>query len=273
MIQAQKIPMIKRSAERHTLILSMLSRQEYVSIEAMADECGTSVQTIRRDLSELASQGRLVRYHGGARLSEPESEIPNFEHRNNSNSDAKMTACALLLDLVPDGASLFIAGGSTLAIAAKLLTRRENLTIVTNNLHAAVTLYDKVGFSVFVIGGWLRTASGSLIGEDASNALERFSLDFALISASGMTEEGDLLEFDETLIGPIRTMTKNARQRILIVDSSKFLAKGIVRANSLRDLDHMLTDSEPPPHLLDAIRANGVTLHLPNQSTRKATRD
>lgn len=266
MARAQKLTGMKRSAERHALILAMLQRQEFTSIEVLADACGTSVQTIRRDLSELANQGRLIRYHGGARLASPEVESPSFERRNSSNAEAKEAACSLLLDIIPDGATLFIAGGSTLAIAAGILKQKEKLTIVTNNLHAAVTLYDKAGFNVFVIGGWMRTASGSLVGEDAAAALDRFSLDFALVSASGLTDQGDLLEFDETLIGPIRTMMKNSRKRILIIDSTKYNANGIVRASSLRDIDLMLVDKPPSAPLTEIIQANGVSVRLPGDN-------
>lgn len=269
MNQSSRASNLKRSAERHALILSMLEVQEYVSIESMAEQCGTSAQTIRRDLSELAEKGQLVRYHGGARLPEQQPENPSYENRNSKNGVAKAAACELLLDLIPDGSTLFLAGGSTMAIAARVLLARENLTIVTNNLHAAMTLYDKSGFNVFVTGGWLRTASGSLIGEDAAHAVDRFSLDFALISAAGISEQGDLLEFDETLTGPVRTMLRNARQRVLVIDGSKYSAKGIVRATHLREFNHVVSDREPPETIRTVINDLGLTLHLPPKDRRR----
>ena len=100
--------------------------------------------------SELADKGQVVRYHGGAKLPDPSEDSPSYENRNSTNSDAKAAASELLLNLIPNGATLFLAGGSTLAIAARVLARRENLTIITNNIHAAVTLYDRAGINVFV---------------------------------------------------------------------------------------------------------------------------
>ncbi|MEJ5902524.1 DeoR/GlpR family DNA-binding transcription regulator [Ochrobactrum teleogrylli] len=262
MNQPSRSSNLKRSAERHALIMSTLEAEEYVSIESMAELCGTSVQTIRRDFSELADKGQVVRYHGGARLPDPSEDSPSYENRNSTNSDAKAAASELLLNLIPDGATLFLAGGSTLAISARVLARRENLTIVTNNIHAAVTLYDRAGINVFVTGGWLRTASGSLIGDDAASAVDRFALDFAIVSASGISDQGDLLEFDETLAGPVRTMIKNARERILVIDSSKFAAKGIVRANHIREIGHLLTDRSPGEHMRAMIEGFGCELHV-----------
>ncbi|WP_414474950.1 DeoR/GlpR family DNA-binding transcription regulator [Microvirga sp. M2] len=250
---------MKRSQERQALILSMLQSKGFVPIELMASTCGTSLQTIRRDLSELSRTGKVLRYHGGARLSEPK-RAENYRSRSASHVEEKRVAAELLVDQIQDGSSLFLAGGSTLTLVAEALLRRDRLTIVTNNLHAALTLYDKEGFNVHVVGGWIRTASGSLVGANAASEIGTFSLDAAIISTSAITEEGALLEYDESLVGPINAMIANARRTILVADCSKFGRTGIVRAAHLRDVDLLVTDRVVPSEFAELLQHYQIDL-------------
>ncbi|ABA81427.2 DeoR family transcriptional regulator [Rhodobacter sphaeroides] len=264
-----------RSLERHAVILGLLRQQEHVTIEAMAAACDASLQTIRRDLNQLGEDGRVVRYHGGARLAD-HARSATYEVRSASHVREKVAAGQLLARFIPDGATLFIAGGSTLALAAQELRACEGLTIVTNNLHAAVTLYDKTGFDVCVLGGTMRPASGSMIGEEAVRMIERYSLDFAVIGTCGISPDGALLEYDQSLVPPLLAMISNARRTVLVADGSKFGAKGIVRAAPLSAVNHFVTDRAPEGRAADLLARTGVKVHHPanpNLSSQDAAAD
>ena len=56
----------------------MVSRQGFLTMEALAHHFGVTVQTIRRDVSTLATEGRLSRYRGGAGFA---SSIENMEYQ------------------------------------------------------------------------------------------------------------------------------------------------------------------------------------------------
>ena len=258
---------MKRSQERHALILAMVESDEFVPIDAMAVACETSTQTIRRDLAQLSQEGRIIRYHGGARR-QPRESVPSYEARSASHVTEKKAAADLIADIIPDGASLFLAGGSTLGYVAQALLKRKGLTVVTNNLHAALTFYDKEGFRVHLVGGWLRTSSGSLVGATASQMIAEFSLDFAVVSTRGLTRDGWLLEYDQDLVGPVAAMLANAGVNILVADSSKFGSTGIVRAAHLKEIDHILTDRPLTKEYAALMAQNDVAVHVPGATAR-----
>ncbi|HWJ75152.1 MAG TPA: DeoR/GlpR family DNA-binding transcription regulator [Kaistia sp.] len=257
---------LKRRAEREALIMASVQAEGYVPIEKLAEICGTSTQTIRRDLAALSAEGKVERYHGGACLPTAVAPPPdsNFAKRSAVSVTEKAAAASLLADLIPDGASLFLSGGSTLAIAADVLSQRENLVVVTNNLQAALRLYDQESFQVLVAGGWIRTASGSLIGEDTINAIDRFSLDFCIISTASISPLGAILERDQSVAAPIVAMLQRARRKVLVVDGSKFNARGIVRTAFLHEMDYVLTDRPPPPHIKNLIDQSDTKLLVKN---------
>jgi DeoR family transcriptional regulator, glycerol-3-phosphate regulon repressor len=259
-----------RSPERQAVILDLLREREHVTIEAMAAACDASLQTIRRDLNQLCADGRVQRYHGGARLADL-ARSATYEARSASNVAEKEAAARLLAQVVPDGASLFLAGGSTLAMAAQQLRARSGLTIVTNNIHAAITLYDHVGFEVVVVGGAMRPASGSMIGEEAVRMIERYALDYAVIGACAVAEDGALLEYDRSLVPPILAMMANARETVLVADASKFAARGIVRAGHLDAVDRLVTDRTPSSAAAALLARHSVAVHAADHAdTRDA---
>lgn len=63
--------------QRQLRIVELVSKQGFLTLEALAQSFNVTVQTIRRDVNALATEGRLSRYRGGAGLS---SSIENMEY-------------------------------------------------------------------------------------------------------------------------------------------------------------------------------------------------
>jgi len=107
--------------QRQNLIVAMVNQRGSVSITEMQRKLKVSRETIRRDLVLLADRQALRKTHGGA-LSLERSE-PEIALREVINVDVKRTIGRRAASLVPDGASVILAGGSTVqAVAESLLT-------------------------------------------------------------------------------------------------------------------------------------------------------
>ena len=64
-------------------ILDIALRDGKVTVEGLAKHFGVTLQTIRRDLAELADAGRLERVHGGAVMPSGARSLPSFHLRPN----------------------------------------------------------------------------------------------------------------------------------------------------------------------------------------------
>ncbi|EJB08142.1 DeoR family glycerol-3-phosphate regulon repressor [Rhizobium leguminosarum] len=258
-----------RNFERHNVILAMLQTEEHATIDDMASLCKTSVQTIRRDLRELSLSGRILRFHGGARASPVD---PATAYDASSNLKQKEAAAGLLAEIIPDNASLFLAGGSTLAIAAEFLNLRNGLTVITNNLQAAKNLVKRADFEVHVIGGLSRPESGSIAGERAVEFIGQFKVDFAIVGTSGIDGDGTLLSYDQNLVAATRAMLENSRRRILIADGSKFQGGGVVRGVHLREFNILITDTKPVGAAAELVEAAGISIKYPPTQSYESAR-
>ena len=65
--------------ERFALILNLLAEKRTATVQELCEALNASESTIRRDLTELARQGRLNKVHGGATL--PDGQFLADERR------------------------------------------------------------------------------------------------------------------------------------------------------------------------------------------------
>jgi hypothetical protein len=120
------------------------------------------------------------------------------------------------------GSSLILNIGTTTEQVAHALRRHRDLMVVTNNLNVAMILHDAEGVDVVVSGGMVRKADGGIIGEAAVDLIRQFKVDFAVIGASAIDEEGTLLDFDYREVRIAQAILYQARKTILVADTTKF---------------------------------------------------
>lgn len=254
-------PNLMDTRERHTAILTRARETGKVSATALSDRLGVAVQTIRRDLRQLADAGLLERVHGGAVLPSGTSNI-GYADRRALNRDAKARIAARAAMLIPDNASLFLNIGTTTEALARALRHHRNLKVVTNNLNVASTLADVRDCEIVVAGGVLRPSDGGLVGDLAVLAIARFKVDIAVIGTSAIDLDGDLLDFDAEEVRVSQAIIAAARKIMVIADKAKFTRKAPVKIGSLADVDDFVTDGIPSERLALALADWQTKVHL-----------
>ena len=121
-------------------------------VDDLARRFGVTVQTIRRDLSELADSGKLQRVHGGAIIASGTHNI-GYADRHSLNNTAKTAIAQACAAQIPNRASVFLNIGTSTEAVARALLRHNNLLVVTNNINVASILAAIPGCEVIVTGG------------------------------------------------------------------------------------------------------------------------
>lgn len=233
---------------RHPDILEIAKRDGKVTVEQLAEHFGVTLQTIRRDLTELAEANKLERVHGGAILPSGTTNI-EYEERRNLNEVSKIAIARDCAAHIPEGCSVFLnIGTSTEAVARQLLQHRD-LMVVTNNMNVANILMENPNCETIVTGGKLRRSDGGLIGTVAIDAIRQFKFDIAVVGCSAMDVDGDLLDFDIEEVGVSQTIIAQSRNCFLVADRSKFNRTAPVRIASMASLSTVFTDVPFPAEL------------------------
>jgi DeoR family glycerol-3-phosphate regulon repressor len=246
---------------RHTAILSRARAKGKVRASQLSDKMNVAVQTIRRDLRQLSDAGLLERVHGGAVLPSGTRNI-GYDDRRALNREAKARIAAKAALLIPDNASLFLNIGTTTEALARALRQHRNLKVVTNNLNVATTLADVPDCEIVVAGGVLRPSDGGLVGDLAALAIARFKVDIAVIGASAIDLDGDLLDFDPEEVRVSQAIITAARKTMVIADKAKFTRKAPVKIGSLADVDDFITDGIPSERLTNTLSDWRTNVHL-----------
>ncbi|SEN73406.1 transcriptional regulator, DeoR family [Loktanella fryxellensis] len=246
---------------RHLEILDIARRDGKVTVDHLAEHLGVTLQTIRRDLSELADAGKLERVHGGAVLPSGTVNIA-YEERRRLNAEGKTAMAKACARLIPEDCAIFLnIGTSTEAVATELLHHR-NLLVVTNNMNVANILSRNPDCEVIVTGGSLRQSDGGLTGEITTAAIRQFKFDIGVIGCSAIDQDGDILDFDLHEVGVSQTILRHSRRRMLIADQTKFKRKAPARIGSLSEINDFLTDAPVLTDLASRCATWQTAIHL-----------
>jgi DeoR family glycerol-3-phosphate regulon repressor len=250
---------MRELSTRQESIMALARDAGRVSVEALAERFEVTPQTIRKDLNELCEARMLTRVHGGAMLSSGTENMAYAARRALAAAEKRRIAAAAAA-LVPDGSSLFINIGTTTEEFARAITGRERLLVITNNLHVVSILLPSPGIEVVVAGGLVRRSDGGIVGEATLDLVSQFKVDFAVIGASALDEDGTLLDFDYREVRVTQKIIQNARKAILVADALKFARTAPVRIGHVSQLAAVVTDAPSPERFAAACAEAGVQL-------------
>lgn len=246
---------------RQQQILVLARQTGNVQVEDLAVRFDVTPQTIRKDLNELCDERLLARTHGGAMLSSGVENVA-YEARRQLAAREKVVIGERAAQLIPNNCSLFINIGTTTEEVARALVRHEGLLVITNNIHVALILMPCPKIDVIVVGGMLRKTDGGIVGEAAVDFITQFKVDYAVIGASAIDDDGAMLDFDYREVRASKAIVHNARSIILVSDAMKFTRSAPVRIGHITEVDIFVTDRPPPEPVIDICRHGGVQVEI-----------
>ncbi len=205
---------------RHQFILSELQQSGRVQVEELARALETSEVTIRKDLTQLESEGLLLRRHGGAipLMSGHEGRFPEEPEKV---SERKLAIARAASGLVKDHSRILIDFGSTTTAMIPFLQPRQGLVIMTNSLRTAqAVLALEPPPTLLMTGGTWDAQTRSLQGQIAEQILNSYDFDQLFIGCDGIDPVRGTTTFNE-LLGLSRLMAEAGRDVIVMATSDK----------------------------------------------------
>ncbi len=245
--------------ERHARIVQLLGESGFIRTQDVADLLGVSVETVRRDLAALESEGVLERVHGGAallglrQLSEPAYAVRAEQHRAQKQVIGELAA-----GLVKPEYTLFIDVGTTTLQAVRALPPDFHGRVVTNSLPIATEVCSRFDAEVLLGGGRLRAGELVTSGRQTRELFSDVRADLALLSCGGLSAQAGITDFEFDEMDGKRLMIRNAARKYLLADSSKFDHSAPYHMADFDSLTGLVTDGVPTGSLAAALRAAGV---------------
>jgi DeoR family transcriptional regulator, glycerol-3-phosphate regulon repressor len=250
---------MKPVSPRQHDIVDRARHQGRVIVDDLAEHFNVTPQTIRKDLNELCDRGILQRVHGGGILI---SGVTNYDYeaRRVLASDEKRRIAVKAASLIPNNSSLMINIGTTTEQIAHVLRGKRGIMVITNSINVVNTLQGTPDIEVIIAGGLVRPTDGGVVGEATVDFIRQFKMDYAIISASAIDEDGSILDYDYREVKVAQAIIENARHCILVADSTKFERSAPVRIGHISQLSSFVTDNPPPPSFAAVCKENDVDL-------------
>lgn len=243
--------------ERRAAILEAVQVNGAASVAELAQRFSVTQQTIRRDLQSLDSRGLIQKGFGGA-FASPGTASSNYREREGTLTDVKRRLMFALEEFLTPGATIFVGLGTTFNALHEVVARHPGIFIATPNLEVAHSCAMNTDATVYVYGGYVRTRDTAILTV-ADAGRDRFKFDVALLGASAIDEDGEILDFDPLGVDLVRSILPHARQKILIVHHEKFKRRAPHRVASISDIDVLVTDGDATsffdrPEVLQSVR-------------------
>lgn len=231
--------------ERKIKIVEFINEHKKATVVELCNYFEVSSATIRNDLRELEREKLLVRTHGGAMLMtktgyEFDPYLKQIDHLEEKQKIARIAAT-----LIDDGDTIILDTGTTTLELARLLEKKRDITVVTNDLIIALFLEDFGNVSTIFIGGLIRKHYHCTLtfGQAGAQMLSRLNVDKAFMTTNSFSYENGATTPNLDQAETKKLLLSIAATVILLCDSSKLGKNSLVQFASLDEIDKFVIDT------------------------------
>lgn len=244
------------TTQRKKLLLARLAAEGQLVAKALALELGTSEDTIRRDLRELAAQGKLQRVHGGALPAS--AAMGDLQVRGQVSTADKLALGSFGASLIQPGQLVILDGGTTAMQVARHLAPGLRTTIVTHSPTVAVELALHPGIEILMLGGKLFRHSMVNVGASVIDAASRLRADLFFLGVTGVHPDAGLSTGDAEEAAVKRALHERAAETVVLASAEKLMAASPFVVAPLAGVSLLVVPRATPERVTRALRAGGV---------------
>ena len=257
-------------AQRRERIRKYLEIHKYVRIADLSAILKVSDATIRRDIERLEKRGYLERTHGGAIRSQRLNLEQNYAQRVGHFPDEKRRIAVLAASMIENGDTVFINSGTTSTELIRQIPPNLNITILTNNLIAALEV-GTVDFELILLGGSFQPVSNSVGGRFAVETLGHVYADKAFISVDGISIKYGCTFPTSAEADVVNRMMERTRGPIIVVaDQTKWGVVSNFEVLRIDQIDSLITDEGLDENARAALIGHSVDVFIAKKSENEA---
>ena len=230
---------------RQQTIIDLLIQHHSLTTDVFSTQLNVSKETIRRDLSELQAQGKVLRNHGRAKYIHRENQDSGdpFHIRLKSHFTHKADIAREALEWIEAGMVIALDASSTCWYLARQLPDID-IQVFTNSHPICLELGKREQIQLISSGGKLERKYGCYVNPSLISQLKLLDIDLFIFSCEGIDSHGGLWDSNSVNAGFKSLLLKRASQSLLLIDKSKFNRSGEARIGHLDEVTHIVSDTQ-----------------------------
>jgi len=242
--------------ERQAYILRKLNLHNKVLSVQLSEEINVSEDTIRRDLMEMAEEGKLIKVHGGA-LSNSFSQV-NFIKSDVYSKENKETIAKKAASLIKDGMFVLTSGGTTIMELAKALPPNLKATFISGSIPAVLEYMNHPNIDIIVIGDKVSKNSKITVGSQAINQIKRIKADISFLGINAIDLEHGVTDNDWDVVMIKKAIIESSQKVICLTISEKMNSFQPLHVCDINQVDMLITELDKEDPLLAQYTKAGI---------------
>jgi DeoR/GlpR family transcriptional regulator of sugar metabolism len=242
--------------ERQAYILHQVNLHNRVLSSVLSSEIHVSEDTIRRDLYELADEGKLIKVHGGA-LS-PSFNHVHFPANGVYSQLQKKKIAQKAIQLISNGMFVLTSGGTTILEMARSLPPQLKATFVSGSVPAILEYMNHPNIEVILIGDRVSKNSKITVGLEAVAKIRQLKADVCFLGTNAIDIEHGITENDWEVVQLKRAMVESSRKVVCLTIAEKINSYQPIQICELTKIDVLITELPPSDPILKPYAEMGI---------------
>lgn len=244
--------------ERQSYILQQVNLHNKVLSSSLSVEINVSEDTIRRDLQELSSEGKLLKVHGGA-LSRSFSNV-HIPSNGVYSQDQKKVIAQKAISLISDGMFILTGGGTTVVEMARLLPPELKATFVSGSIAAILEYMDHPNIEVILVGDRVSKSSKITVGSEAISKVRQMKADICFLGTNALDLNNGVTDNDWEVVQLKKAMIESSQKVVCLAIAEKINTFQPIQICPLNKIDVLITELSPDDPMLTPYANAGIEL-------------
>ncbi len=228
--------------ERQAHILHQINIHNKVLSSSLSEQLQISEDTIRRDLSDLATENKIIKVHGGALSTSFQNTFSTAEVYaiKEKKIIAKKAAA-----IIKDGMFILTSGGTTITELARELPKELQATFITVSIAAAFEFANHPNIDVIFIGDKISRQAKISIGAEAIYKIQQIKPDICFLGINAIDINEGLTDNDWDVVQIKKAMIKSAKKIVALSISEKVNTHEQLKICEIEKIDILITELKP----------------------------
>lgn len=242
--------------ERQAYILHQVNLHNKVLSSSLCTEIDVSEDTIRRDLQELAGEGKVIKVHGGA-LSHSFNQV-YFPSNGVYSQSQKKRIAQKAVSLIGNGMFVLTSGGTTIMELARSLPHHLKATFISGSIPAILEYMLHPNIEVILIGDKISKNSKITIGNEAIAKIKQVKADICFLGTNAIDTEQGITDNDWDVVQLKKAMIESSKKVVCLSIAEKVNSVQPIRVCKLSEIDTLITELDPDDELLKPYVESGL---------------
>ncbi len=244
--------------ERQAYILHQVNLHNKVLSSSLSTDINVSEDTIRRDLMELAAEGKVIKVHGGA-LSTSFSKV-DYPTNEVYSLNQKRRIAQKAISLIGNGMFVLTSGGTTVLEMARMLPHQLKATFISGSIAAILEYMNHPNIEVIIIGDKISKGSKITVGSEAIAKIRQVKPDLCFLGTNAIDLKHGITDSDWEVVQLKRAMIESSQRVIGLSIAEKLNTVQPIQICEACKIDTLITELPADDPVLKSYADAGIKI-------------